>query len=49
MSQVSITPLSFGSSLATKCMSLNDKWFMNKSVLIDLNPVNLIFKHSRLV
>ena len=47
--QVFIVLLSFGSSLArvakafdrTKCISLNDKQFMARPTIIDLNPVEL--------
>ena len=34
-----IVLLGFSSSLATKCLFLNDKPYMIKPVLIDLNPV----------
>ena len=36
-----IVLLSFTSSLATKCVSLNDETFMIRPTLIDLNPVQL--------
>ena len=39
--QVFIVLLTFISSLATKCMSLNDDPFMFIPSLIDLNPVEL--------
>ena len=34
-----IVLLSFGSSLATKCLFLNDEPYMVRPTLIDLNPV----------
>ena len=37
--QVFIVLLSFSSSLATKCVSLNDEPRMIRPTLIDLNPV----------
>ena len=39
--QVFIVLLSFSSSLATKCVSLNDQPYMVSSTFIDLNPVEL--------
>ena len=39
--QVFIVLLSLTSSLATKCVSLNDETFMIRTTLIDLNPVQL--------
>ena len=39
--QVFIVLLSFSSSLATKCVSLNDQPYMVRSTFIDLNPVEL--------
>ena len=39
--QVFIILLSFSSSLATKCPSLNDEQFILRPTLIDLNPVKL--------
>ena len=39
--QVFIVLLSFSSSLATKCVSLNDKSCMIRPTLITLNPVKL--------
>ena len=38
---VLIVLLSFSSSLATQCVSLNDEPFMVRHTLIDLNPVGL--------
>ena len=39
--QVFIALLSFSSSLATKCISLNDELCMIRPTIIDLNPVEL--------
>ena len=39
--QVFIALLSFSSSLATKCISLNDELCMIRPTIIDLNPVKL--------
>ena len=39
--EVFIALLSFSSSLATKCISLNDELCMIRPTLIDLNPVEL--------
>ena len=39
--QVFIILLSFSSSLATKCVSLNDEPCIVRSTIIDLNPVEL--------
>ena len=39
--QVFIALLSFSRSLATKCVSLNNKSYMVRPSLIDLNPVEL--------
>ena len=39
--QVLILLLSFSSSLATKCLSLNDEPCMVRPTLIDLNTANL--------
>ena len=39
--QVFIALLSFSSSLATKCLSLNDEPCMIRPTLIDFNPVEL--------
>ena len=39
--QVFVVLLSFSRSLATKCVSLNDKPYMIRPTLIDLNPVEL--------
>ena len=39
--QVFVVLLSFSRSLATKCVSLNDKPCMIRPTLIDLNPVEL--------
>ena len=39
--EVLIALLSFSSSLATKCISLNDELCMIRPTLIDLNPVEL--------
>ena len=41
INQVLIAILSFCGSLATKCMSLNNKLCMVKTTLIDLNPIEL--------
>ena len=41
--QALIVLLSFSSSLATKCVSLNDKPCMFRPTLIDLNPVELTY------
>ena len=41
--EVFIILLSFSQSLATKCVSLNDEPSMVRSVLIDLNPIELKF------
>ena len=43
LKQVLIVLLSFSSSLATKCVSLNDKPCMFRPTLIDLNPVELTY------
>ena len=39
--QVFIVLLNFSSSLATKCLRLNDEPCMVRPILIDLNPVEL--------
>ena len=39
--QVFIVLLRFSSSLATKCLSLNEPQCMVRATLIDLNPVHL--------
>ena len=39
--QVFMILLSFSSSLATKCVSLNDEPCIVRSTIIDLNPVEL--------
>ena len=39
--QVFIILVSFSSSLATKCVSLNDEPCIVRSTIIDLNPVEL--------
>ena len=39
--QVFTGSLSFGGSLATKCMSLNNKPCVVRSTFIDLNPAEL--------
>ena len=41
MKQVLIVLLSFSSSLATKCLSLNDEPCMGRPIVIDWNPVEL--------
>ena len=43
LKQALIVLLSFSSSLATKCVSLNDKPCMFRPTLIDLNPVELTY------
>ena len=43
LKQALIVLLSFNSSLATKCVSLNDKPCMFRPTLIDLNPVELTY------
>ena len=40
LKQVFIVLLSFSSSLATKCVSLNDEPCMFRPTLIDLNPTD---------
>ena len=44
--QVFIVLLSFSSSLATKCVSLNDPPFMDRPTLIDFNLTELKFYPS---
>ena len=44
--QVLVILLSFSSSLATKCLSLNDEACMAKPTVIDLNPIELNVIHS---
>ena len=39
--QVSIGLLSFSESLVTKCVSLNNEPCINRTTLIDLNPIEL--------
>ena len=41
--QALIVLLSFSSSLATKCVSLNDEPCMFRPTVIDLNPVELTY------
>ena len=41
MSSLFIVSLSFSSSLATKCLFLNDEPCMVRPTLLDLNPVEL--------
>ena len=44
--QVLVILLSFSSSLARKCLSLNDEACMAKPTVIDLNPIELTVIHS---
>ena len=44
--QVFIVLSSFSESLATKCVSLNNKPCVIRPILIDLNPVELNIIHS---
>ena len=46
MKQEFIVLLSFSSSLATKCLSLNDEPCMVRPAVIDWNPVELNFIYS---